>query len=81
MAEEHSMNARIFTGTLYGPEGTTVGRFVKYETAHNLQTQIDFLLEAARMCAQAASAGEARRIAEDVIAAHQMALNALGSSH
>ena len=75
------MKPRIFTGTLNGPDGSTVGRFVKYETANNLPAQIDYLLEGLHMCAQASSLIESRRIVEDVIAGHQMALNALGSSH
>jgi len=74
------MNARIYTGTLNGPEGTTVGRFVKVEAAHNLQAQIDYLLEGLRMCAQA-SAGEPQRIAVDVIDGHEKSLAAMGASH
>jgi hypothetical protein len=75
------MNAKIFTGTLIGPEGQTVGRFVKYETAHNLQAQIENLLETLTMIAQADNLVEAVGIAVDVLDAHQKAVAAGGSSH
>ncbi len=75
------MNARIFTGTLLGPEGETVGRWVKFEVAHNLQGQIDNLLEGLQMAAQASSTEEARRLAQDVIEGHQRSLALMGSSH
>lgn len=75
------MNARIFTGTLLGPDGETVGRWVKFEAAHNLQGQIDYLLEGLRMAAQADSATEARRLAQDVLEGHERSIALMGSSH
>lgn len=75
------MNARIFTGTLIGPEGQTVGRFVKYEAAHNLQQQIDALRDGLTMLESASSLTEAQAIAADLILGHDRALAAAGTSH
>lgn len=75
------MNARIYTGTLNGPHGTTVGRFVKFETAHNLQNQIDLLRLALTLICQADTRIDAIGIAADALANHDRALAAGGVSH
>jgi hypothetical protein len=72
------MNAKIYTGTLIGPEGQTVGQFVKQQDAHNLQAQIDILREGLEMVTQAVTDSEAQRIARDVLEGHDMALKAAG---
>lgn len=75
------MNARIYVGKLISPEGETMQRWVTFETAENLQAQIDALREGLSMIAQADNLVEAVCIAVDVIDAHSKAIAAGGSSH
>lgn len=55
------MTDQVFTGTLMGPEGTTVGRWVKFEQHHNLLTENvrlrDKLLEIAKECSECDGTG------------------------
>lgn len=55
------MSDQVFTGTLIGPEGTTVGRWVKFEQHHNLLTENarlrDKLLELAQSCTECGGTG------------------------
>lgn len=68
------MNATIYTGTLNGPHGEKVGRWVRQQDAHNLQSQIDILRECLAMVTQAQTIAEAVGIAEDAIKGHDTAL-------
>ena len=73
------MKARVYTGTLNASDGQIVGRFVTYEVAKNLQSQVDYLMEALSMVRQAETLGEARGIATDSALGHRMATEAGGS--
>jgi len=78
------MKPRIYTGTLLEAGShalPTVGKFVKYETAHNLQAQIDYLTEGLRMVVHATGATEAHNIAADVLEGHEKSLAFMGASH
>lgn len=57
---------QVFTGTLLGPEGTTVGRWVKFEEVHNLLEELAELQRKHKAMAIAQCQAEANLRAENV---------------